>query len=146
MGRLHDIRVKSEVFVANMNVHIANSIKQTEQQLIELNRKQMLSSVDSENKPLIHARTGSPNLSLAYAKRKGKSKPNLFDTGQFQGEMLLEVNENNSSWFIDSYNRISKFIVENYGSKTFGIFNTQRAKELTGVVFKRLYNSLVLGK
>jgi len=144
VGRLHDIRVKSNQFVANMNVHIAMSIESVERELVDLNKRQMLGSADSENKPLIHAKTGSEYLSKAYAKRTRKSKPNLFVDGTFQGEMFIEVNENNNTFFIDSFWSKTKHLVTNYGKKLFGIFNKSRAKQLTGLAFKRKYESLVL--
>jgi len=144
MGRLHDIRLKSNAFVANMNVHISQSIESVEKKLVDLNKKQMLGSVDSDNKSLIHASTGSIYLSKPYAKRKNKVKPNLFDSGEFQKEMFLQTNENNNTWFIDSYSSKSKHLVTNYGSNLFGIFNKVKAKLLTGLAFKRKYESMVL--
>lgn len=143
MGRLHEIRIRSEAFVNSMDLHIENSIKAVEPELLRMNKGQMLSSKDAENKPLIHKRTGRPTLSYYYARRKGKQTPNLYDTGKFQSEMFLNVH--NQDWFIDSYANVSKYLVENYG-KIFGIFDKVKAKDLTGAQFKRFYNRLVLGK
>lgn len=144
MGRLHDIRLKSNQFVANMDVHIALAIESVEKELVDLNKSQMLGSVDSENKPLIHASTGSEYLSKAYAKRKGKKKPNLLDKEDFQKEMFIQVNENNRTWFTGSFDPKTKHLVSNYGLKIFGIFDRLRAKQLTGAAFKRKYKLLVL--
>lgn len=145
MGQLHELRLKSDAFIANMNVNIALSIEQNEKALVELNKTQMLDSKDAGNKPLIHASTGSQYLSPAYAKRKRKSKPNLFDTGNFQKQMFMSVDENAQSWFIDSFDNKTKHLVTNYG-EIFGIFDNVKAKKLNFISFTNLYKLKVLSK
>ena len=144
MGRLHEIRLRSEAFVRIMDLHIANSIKNVEPDLLKINKGQLLKSKDALGKPLTNLKTGSQYLSSAYARRKGKRTPNLYDTGQFQSEMFLEVDE--KRWFIDSFDNKTKYLTENYGNNIFGISDKQRAKQLTGKSFKRLYERLVLAK
>lgn len=146
MGRLHEIRLKSNQFVANMNVHIAQSIESVETNLVNMNKGQMLSSKDSQDMPLIHKNTGSKNLSLAYSILTGKQTPNLFLTGDFQRAMFLEVNENNLTFFIDSQDSKNGILTDNYGDEIFGIpvKRQPEAKQLTGADFKSKYESMVL--
>lgn len=146
MGRIHEIRLKSNAFCANINVNIAQSIESVSNELTGINKKQMLNHTDSEDKPLIHARTGSANLSKAYAQRQRKSKPDLFVDGTFQGQMFLSVDENRLSWFISSFWEKTKFLVGNYGAKIFGISekSNDRAKYHTSLAFKKKYESEVL--
>lgn len=145
MGRLHEIRLKSDSFVKNMKVHIAESIKENEKRLVEMNKANMLASKDVDEKPFIHKRTGVPYLSVPYAKRTNKQKPNLFLKGEFQREMFLEVDENKQTFFIDSSNFKSGFLVENYGN-IFGIPQKKRqeAIDLNKKSFANRYKMLVL--
>jgi len=147
MGKLHEIALRHEQFEQMMNVHIANSILSQEKKLVDMNRKQMLSSKDVDNKPLIHSKTGKTTLSIGYQKRTGKKKPNLFLSGGFQKAMFINVDENENKWFIGSEDFKTGFLVKNYG-KIFGVPVSQRllAKKLTSKEFKRLYRSLVLAK
>jgi len=143
MGKLHELRIRSNSFVANMNVNIALSIESVEKELVQMNKAQMLSSKDAENQPLFHSGTGSELLSPAYAKRTKKRTPNLYLTGDFQKGMFLNVNEGNLNWFIDSEDSKSKHLVNNYRN-IFGIYDHQKAKILTGMAFKRRYQRMVL--
>lgn len=144
--KLHELREKSNRFCENINVNIAQSIESVDSELTSLNKKQMLNSKDSEDKPFIHSRTGSEFLSKAYAKRTGKKKPNLFEDGTFQGEMFLSVDENKMTWFIDSFWDKTKYLITNYGLPIFGIApsNQDRAKQITFKAFTEKYKSLVL--
>jgi len=146
MGRLHDIRLKSNQFVANMDVHIAHSIESVETQLVNMNKGQMLASKDSKDKPLIHKSTGSEFLTNLYAVKTRKSKPNLFLSGEFQRFMFLSVNENNLTYFIDSEDGKSGILTDNYGLEIFGIPQKRNtdAKQLTSAAFKQKYESMVL--
>ena len=143
MGRLHEIRLRSDRFIANLNVKIAEAIENVEDGLVDLNQQQMLESKDVEGMPLTHKLTGSPYLSAPYARRTNKQTPNLYLSGDFQKAMFLSVDENNGTWFIDSQDFKSQHLVANYG-KIFGIQDKNRAKQYTGQSFKRLYEMEVL--
>jgi len=148
MGKLNDLTQRHNRFVQNMNVHIANSIESVENELVNMNRGQMLKSKDSKNNPLVHKSTGSDFLSTLYAIRTRKSKPNLFLTGEFQQMMFMQVNENNLTYFIDSYDSKSGILTGNYGLDIFGIPQNREndAKPLTGKAFGTRYKRLVLRK
>lgn len=148
MGKLNDLTIRHNKFVANMNVNIAVSIESVSNELINMNKAQMLSSKDSYENPLIHKDTGSEFLSLDYAKLTGKSKPDLSLTRNFQKKMFLQVNENNLTYFIDSFDWKNGILTENYGNNIFGIPQKRHseARKLTGEAFKRKYKSKVLLK
>jgi len=131
-----------------MNVNIAISIESVSEKLVNMNKGQLLSSKDSKDNPLIHKGTGSEFLTNAYAKITKKSKPDLFLSGDFQRGMFLEVNENNSTYFIDSLDSKSGILTGNYGLNILGIPNKNEpeSKKLTGAAFARLYKSKVLQK
>ena len=141
MGRLHEIRVKSDRFISQIDLNIEEAIQSNEATLVKMNISQMLNHTDSEGNPLIHKKTGSPLLSPAYAKIKNKSRPNLKDTGEFQKNMFLLVN--NNKWFIDSEDPKAGFLVGNYG-KIFGIEDKQEAKRTNLKSFAALYKKEVL--
>ena len=146
MGKLSELNNRYQAFVSNMNLHIAEAIMVNDNELTDMNKKQMLASVDSNNSPFVHKKTGSTLLSPAYARQKGKSKPNLFDTSSFQRNMFLTVNELNSTYFITSDDEKTGFLIANYGIEIFGIFDKQKAKELNAASFKRLFEQKVLLK
>jgi hypothetical protein len=134
MATTHEIRLRSNKYVANLNANIANAIDKVSPRIVDMNKSQLLKSKDSEDKPLIHKLTGSPNLSLHYSVLTNKITPNLFRLGDFQGGMFLQVNENNSSFFIDSFDSKSGILTDNYGLNLFGITKKDqpKSKELTG--------------
>lgn len=144
--KLHELRIKSDAFIANIQQNIVDSIQSVDNDLVELNRGQMMGNTDSDSKPLTHAKTGSQFLSKAYAKRHGKTRPDLWVIGTFQRNMFFEIDENKFTWFIDSFWEKTKFLVSNYGEKIFGIStNNQRtAKEITFKAFSKKYQSEVL--
>jgi hypothetical protein len=148
MGKLNELTLRHNRFVQNMNVIISLSIESVDTSLINMNKNQMLHSKDSNDNPLIHKQTGSQYLSLLYAIRTNKSKPDLYLTGDFQRAMFLDVNENNLTWFIDSQDWKSGILTENYGNGIFGIPKDRQseAKKLTGTAFNNSYKRMVLNK
>lgn len=147
MGRLHQIRLKSDSFVSNINLYIADAIRKNEKSLVDMNRGQMLKSKDIFERPLIHKSTGRTTLSRQYSIKTGKSKPNLYLKGDFQREMFLDVNENNQTYFVDSFDDKSKFLTENYGKNIFGVpkKQEQEAKQKNLKTFARIYKLKVYG-
>jgi len=101
---LGELRKRSEAFVRDMDVWIANAISDNEELLVKLNQKQMLASQLSTGKPI------KPLYSKPYAKKKGFSKPNLKGTGDFQGEMFISTNENKGTYFFGSFDHKSNFL------------------------------------
>jgi len=134
--------------MANFDTNRANAIDKVSPLIVDMNKSQLLKSKDSEEKPLIHKLTGSPNLSLHYSVLTNKITPNLFRSGDFQGGMFLQVNENNNSFFIDSFDSKSGILTGNYGLNLFGITQKDqpKAKVLTGKAVSKDYIRKVWGK
>lgn len=130
MSRILDIQKRSNQYMAAFKDNVIRVIESNENIMLNMNKSQMLSSLDSQDKPLIHSRTKSPLLSRAYAKRKGKSKPNLFDRGDFQAGMIFTM-PTEKDYIITSDDTKINFLVGNYGS-IFGISpkNQPKAKEV----------------
>ena len=66
------------------------SLDSVEQKITDLNRKQLLASQDNKGRPLVNVQTGKTKLSPRYAKRTGKTKPNLWLKGAFQFDMFTD--------------------------------------------------------
>lgn len=138
---LHLLRQRSNDFIANLNSHIGDVIEHNDK-LINLNKAQLKAHKNAKDGSLVNLQTGSANLSPAYAKRKGKKKPDFFDTGDTFREMDLLFNEP-KEWFITSYTDYTKHLVENY-KDAFGISNKNKAKSITIPLMAKLYRRLVI--
>jgi len=125
MARIIDIQKKSAQWMANFNANVVKAIESNPKN-VEMNRVQMFNSTDAYDKALIHASTGSTNLTKAYAKRSHKTKPNLFLTGDFQRAMFIFM-PNYKEYFMSSKDYKTAYLVKNYG-KIFGISPTNQPK------------------
>lgn len=117
ISRILDISAKSKQYMANFTAHVVEIVEKGK--TVDFNRVQMLGSTDAEDKPLTHAKTKSVNLSKAYAKRTGKTRPNLWLNGDFQSQMFLTM-PNEKEYFITSKDYKTKWLAENYG-QIFGV-------------------------
>lgn len=125
MARIIDIQKKSAQWMANFDANVVKIIESNPKN-VEMNRVQMFNSTDADDKSLIHASTGSANLTKAYAKRSHKTKPNLFLDGSFQKEMFVFM-PNAKEYFMSSKHWLSGYLSKNYG-KIFGISPTNQPK------------------
>ena len=125
---ISQLRKLSNAFVQNLDVHIANVIEHNEK-LLQLNKAQLKASKNAKGGPLINNKTGSPNLSPAYAKRKNKSKPDIYDTGATFKEMDLLFNEP-SEYLITSYTSYTPDLQDMYND-LFGIQDSKKAYAIT---------------
>ena len=130
MNRILDIQKRSNQYLAAFKENVIRVIESNEKLMLSMNKSQMLASLDAMDKPLVHARTKSQYLSKQYAKRKGKSKPNLFDSGDFQSGMFMTL-PTEKDYIISSDDTKVNFLQENYG-KIFGVApsNQEKAKEI----------------
>ena len=137
---INQIRKQSNAFVRNLEVHISQSIENVSDDIVDLNRKQMLRGKRSDEQKIV------PKYSKRYAKRKGFTTPNLKLEGDFQDDMDLIVNENQGEVVITSFDYKNPFLVNRYTDKIFGIPKTkqQTARTWTLGQLARLYNRLVL--
>jgi len=139
---IHELRARSNEFVANLDLHLSAVIEHNEQ-LLQLNKGQLQSSQTSEGKPLINSRTGSAKYSPAYAKRKGYSDPDLYVDGTFYKNMDIYIQEPDQ-YFITGYSRVTKYLVEMYGQELFGIRDKTKARKIVVPLFANRYRQFVL--
>jgi len=132
MRSIHDIRLRSNAYMASMDIQMENSLDKVEQKITNLNRKQLLSSQDNKGAPLVNTKTGSTKLSSAYAKKTGKRRPNLRLKGVFQFDMFTDFRFPNE-YFIQSSDSKQGFLNAMYKG-LFGIAskNRDKAKAITG--------------
>ena len=135
------LKKRSNSFVANLDKHIGDIVEHNEK-LLQLNKAQLKASKDAKGGALVNNLTGSANLSPAYAKRKRKTKPDIFDTGATFREMDLIFNEP-KEYLITSYTDYTKHLVTMYNN-LFGIQDKNKAKAITTPLLTQLYKRLVL--
>lgn len=130
MSRILDIQKKSNQYLAQFKENVIRVIESNEGEMINMNRRQMLKSIDALDRPLIHSRTKSAYLSPAYAKRKGKNRPDLYDKGEFQSGMFMTL-PTEKEYIISSDDTKVNFLQENYGM-IFGVApsNQKKAQEI----------------
>jgi len=126
MSRIFDIKKRSNQYLAEFKDNVIRVIESNETEMLSFNKSQMLASLDANDKPLIHSRTKSQYLSKPYARRKGKSKPNLFDRGDFQAGMILTL-PTEKEYIITSDDEKVNFLQQNYG-KIFGVSPKNKPK------------------
>jgi hypothetical protein len=134
---------RSQQWVNNISVNVENAIKSVDNQIIDINREQLLLSRDSNDRPLIHKSTGSALLTPPYAEAQNKPTPDLFVTGDFQGAMFLDVNLPN--YLIGSDDEKTNILQDAYGKPLFGIQkkNQPEAKGMTNKAIGQSYKKAV---
>jgi thymidylate synthase ThyX len=145
MNRIVSIAEKSKQYMATFTANVVRVIEGNKDFLIDLNRSQMINSKDALDKPLIHAKTGSSKLSKAYARRTGKTKPDLLLSGKFQDAMTL-IMPNEKQYFIGSKDYKTTFLSENYG-EIFGVSpkNQPKAQKVNDKLIVEDYKKSVFG-
>ena len=138
---ISEIRKRSNQFVANLNIFIAQSIESNDDDIVQLNRDQMLAGKYKTGKKI------KPKYSSRYAQRKGFSTPNLKLKGDFQRDMFLTVDENNDSIIITSDDEKTPHLVNRYTTDVFGIPKNKykQAQGWTFAALAKLWNKYVLG-
>lgn len=143
MSRLHKIRLKSDQFISRLPDMIDESILFAESQILDLQREQMKErNVDALDKQL-------PEYSSTWKAIKGLTYYNLFQTGDFQNKLFLNVQY--PDYLINSKDRKTESILnlpKLQGREIFGIspMNRNKAIEATSKAFKRKYESFVFGR
>jgi hypothetical protein len=133
MATIAEIAQRSQAYIDNLSNNIDGAIYSVEQELVDLNRKQLLLNKGADDKPLINIRTGSEFLSKAYAKKMKKSKPDLFVRGDFQEGMRLITKFAAKVYTVFSYHNLEKYLSVQYKNYP-GIApkNQKKAQEITG--------------
>jgi len=138
---ISELRSRSNAFAANIDSHIAEVVEHNER-LLQLNKGQLKASKNAKGGALVNNLTGSASLSPAYAKRKGKSKPDIFDTGATFRDMDLLFNEP-KEYVITSYTEYTPHLQDMYND-LFGIQDSKKAYAITTPMLRTLYQRLVL--
>lgn len=104
----------------NVDDEIQFALNDTRDTYAQLQREQIISGKRSDGKNIFRVSTGSDQYSPLYAKKKGKKKPiDLFDKGDFTGEIFMDVRD--EELFIDSADSKSGELQKNYGEEIFGL-------------------------
>lgn len=112
----------------NIKYLIVNSLIESREDYIRLQREQMLAGIRVDSKPIFNIKTGKDTYSPSYAKYKGKSKPiDLYNTGAFQGDIFLSVDDV-TIFTVDSADSKSGMLQENYGTQIFGLDDDNKYK------------------
>ena len=127
MATIVEIARRSRAYVAALDANIVRVIESNKEEMIDLNREQMIGHKDAEGKPLVNRLTGSELLSPAYAAEKGKTKPDLLDTGEFQDRMFFFM-PNRKEFFISSKDREKTRDLSFFYGDIFGIAPENRPK------------------
>ena len=141
VSQIHELRKRSNQFVQDLDKHIAIVVEHNKE-LIELNQKQLQQSKTAKGGALINNRTGSANLSPAYAKRKGKKKPDLFDTGAMYKNMDLFLPSPDEYLILSGVDHF-KFLREQY-EDAFGVGDKNKAYKITVPLLAKEYERNVL--
>jgi hypothetical protein len=147
MSNLIEISNKMQSFIGAIGSNIDDAISNIEQPLVDINRSQMFFHSGGDDKPLIHSRTGSQFLSKQYAKKMGKTRPDIFVTGEYQKELQLFSEYENKEFTIRSDNWLEEYLPINYKNihgiapsnrkKAFGITNFAIGEKIRKDVLSR---------
>ena len=119
MGQIKDIAKRSQQWVNNIAVNVEKAIMSVDNQIVDINREQMLLSRDSKDNALVHQSTKSIFLTPAYARAQNKPKPDLFLRGGLQRGMFLDVNL--PKYQIGSDDEKTNILQDDYGKDIYGI-------------------------
>lgn len=124
--------------MANLRVHVADALNDEAAKFAEMNVNQMLDSLRSDNKVI------TPEYTPKTAKRKGFEFPNLFDTGDFQGDVFFI--SDGVDYFLTSGDWKTPLLIDKYTDKIFGIPDQRipQAQQIALSSLARIYNQEVL--
>ncbi len=130
------ISERARDYNANIGLHEAIAVQDSEKVFVDLNIKQMLNSKDS-NDELIE-----PEYSENYRRFKGFPNPNLKVSGDFHEGTFLITNENEGTYFMSSFDHKMPLLVARYGEPIFGIAPSNESKA-TREASKNMFNNYV---
>ena len=120
MATILEMRSRLDLLASQMQAITGGAMKESEPDLIELNKEQMLSGIRADGEEI------GQYKSISYALEKNKLNPkagfgavDLRLTGQFQSEMLLQVWGENYSIISDDP-KTGK-LADQYGEEIFGL-------------------------
>ena len=131
-----ELAKRSSNFVINLDAHIETAVNNSQDIILETNKRQL-----SESK-LSTGKTITPPYSKGYAAFKGFKNPNLLLTGDFQDAMFLSVKP--KEYLIGSTDWKSLLLIDKYSDFIFGIFYKEIVMAKTTSEIEKLYIKNVL--
>lgn len=114
-----------ETLISDYDVIVWDSFDETGQAFGGLNTKgQMMEGKLNDGTPIV------PNYSPKYAKRKDRTTPNLYNTGQFYAGYTLKAD--GATLQIGSDADYTKYLEQRYGTKIWGLTDTNVKKYAFG--------------
>lgn len=140
MGRIHDIRLRSDRFIEQIDSYIETVIDDN-QDLLNLNREQLKEEHSTKKGQPIR-----PRYSKWYAEFKGFETPDLYLTGETQETLTIEAK--GKQFNIEGHTEQVPKLIDKYGADIFGIPNarTNEAKNITTKAIADLFKKHVLAK
>ncbi len=133
---------KLSKFVANIDSHVAEAVRNNSKVLLKLQGEQHDSSILSTGKSI------KPLYSKSYAKHKGFKRPDLYAAntkkpsrnGAFRRSMYLHADPN--QYHISSHHWLKQYLVGMYGIDIFNIapVNRSEAKNTWTTEFTKILN------
>jgi len=142
VNQIHELRKRSNQFVADLSLHISEVVDHNEK-LLQLNKAQLKASKTAKGGSLVNSKTGSSKYTPQYAKKKGYSNPDLFVTGNFYKEMDI-IFEPSDQYKIIDFADVTKYLVKMYTPDIFGINNKKKAQKITVPALSLLWQRKVL--
>jgi len=139
MGKLHELRLRSNRFVENIDLYKQDVIDDN-QALLDLNRQQLrVEHKTKKDRPI------SPEYSRWTAILKGFRTPDLYDTGEMQRTLKIETT-NDRNYYIDATVDYGQSLKSRYTEDIFGIPDSKLnvAKAITTRLLADLYRKLVM--
>lgn len=139
MGQVHELRMRSNSFVTNLQSYI-ESIVDDNQRLLDLNRKQLrVEHKTAKDKPI------TPPYSSWTASLKGFRTPDLYDTGELQRTLVIEATKD-GHYYISGTTDYTGSLMERYTEDIFGIAPSMQkeAQSITAAELRDLYQKTVL--
>jgi len=139
MGKLHELRLRSNRFVENINLYVQDVIDDN-QALLDLNRQQLKEEHKTKKDKLI-----SPEYSKTTAMLKGFRTPDLYDTGEMQRTLTIAAT-NDGNYYIDPTVDYGNSLIERYSEDIFGIAESKqgKAKSITTKLLAEIYRKIVM--
>lgn len=142
MGKVHELRIRSNRFIMDLD-NVIKSIVTDNEQLLNLNREQLKDEHKNKLDEFIQ-----PPYSRNYAIWKGFSTPNLYVTGNMFSKMKLRTTRN--GYIITSLVEYTQKLTDEYGYglDVFGIALSKQneAYQITTPLLTDEYRKKVLTK
>ena len=141
MGAVHELRIRSNNFVAALDNTIIMIVNEHQEELVNLNREQL----KDEHKTALDQPI-TPPYSTTTKSYKGFSTPDLFDTGTMQASMKIRVNK--GFYSIMAFTDYVPKLLAQYGKNIFGIAPSKqdKAKAVTTKALQESYRKNVVRK